>query len=166
MQVSVQITNVFMQLTVVKREESIKGRAMWLCRCDCGALESFSSKQLTTGIRTACIDCQDSGSKSPLHIRLRKYEVAEDGCWNWKGKVNEFGYGAVTVEGRHTRAHRAMFFLLNPKADRSLVVMHMCDNPPCINPDHLRLGTHSENIQDMHNKGRHKNSPKQNKLGG
>lgn len=158
---SVCIGSVFAKLTVLSRQGSVNGRAMWGCRCACGETEVFSSKQLTTGKRTACVNCQDSGSKSPLHVRLRKYEIAENGCWNWTGKKNEHGYGTITVDGRYTRAHRAMFFLLNPKADHSLVVMHKCDNPQCVNPEHLALGTQKENMMDMHSKGRFKGGAKE-----
>jgi hypothetical protein len=47
-----------------------------------------------------------------------------------------------------------MFFMLNPDADTGKVVMHTCDNPQCVNPEHLRLGTQKENIMDMHQKKR------------
>jgi hypothetical protein len=49
-----------------------------------------------------------------------------------------------------------MYFLLHPEGDRSFVVMHKCDNPRCINPEHLQLGTQKENMVDMHEKGRFK----------
>ena len=154
MKSTVNLENIYGRLKVVARSESVNGRAMWECQCQCGDTETLSSKQLTTGIRTACKNCQDSGSKSSLKVRLGKYEVAENGCWNWTGKQNEHGYGVITVEGRYTRAHRAMYFMINPKADTDLVVMHRCDNPRCINPEHLALGTQKENMMDMHAKGR------------
>jgi hypothetical protein len=47
-----------------------------------------------------------------------------------------------------------MFFMLHPDADRSLIVRHRCDNPRCVNPDHLQLGTQKENMMDMHVRGR------------
>ena len=161
MKKTVVVGQQFGELRVVSRNGSNEeGRAMWLCKCTCGTEDVFTSKQLTTGVFRACRNCQDSGSKSPRHVRLRKYEVAVDGCWNWTGKQNENGYGSITVEGTYTRAHRAMYFMLHPDADQSLVVMHTCDNPRCINPYHLRLGTQKENMMDMHDKGLFKGGAK------
>lgn len=137
------------------------GRAMWQCTCSCGENVIATSKQLTKGTVRACKNCQDSGSRSPLSVRLSKYEISPSGCWNWLGKVNSHGYGVITNEGRYTRAHRAMFFMLNPDADSSMVVMHRCDNPRCVNPDHLALGTPRDNVLDMHSKGRFKGGAKQ-----
>lgn len=157
MRPSVQINDVFNQLTVLERAgANSEGRALWKCRCQCGTHVVTTSKQLTCERVRACTDCQDSGSKSPLSVRLKKYEIDKNGCWNWTGKQNEHGYGAITVDGKYTQAHRAMYFMLNPDADKSMVVMHKCDNPRCINPDHLQLGTVRDNIMDMHNKGRFK----------
>lgn len=151
---------VFGELRVMERQGSNKeGRATWVCLCSCGGKDLFTSKQLTTGAFRACRNCQDSGSRSPLGARLRKYEVAPDGCWNWTGKQNKLGYGVMRIGGKHTRAHRAMFFMLHPGADRALVVMHKCDNPRCVNPAHLQLGTQKENMLDMHAKGRFRGGP-------
>lgn len=148
-------------LSVVDRAGSSEdGRAIWNCLCSCGNQVVATSKQLTKGNKRGCTNCQDSGSKSPLHVRLTKYVVSDTGCWNWTGKQNENGYGAIRVDGTYTRAHRAMFFMLNPLADKALVVMHTCDNPQCVNPDHLRLGTQQENMLDMHIKGRFKGGAK------
>ena len=148
----------FGSLVAVSRAgTSHEGRALWKCRCDCGATLTATSKQLTRGHKTGCGACQDSGSKSTLAVRLRKYEIdPATGCWNWTGKQNKLGYGCITVEGVGTRAHRAMYFYLHPSDDKSKVVMHMCDNPRCVNPKHLKLGTQRENMMDMHSKGRFK----------
>lgn len=87
-----------------------------------------------------------------------------NGCRIWNGKKNQHGYAVCKVDGKQSRAHRALYFLLNPDADRSLVVMHTCDNPACVNPAHLKLGTVRDNMLDMVNKGRHNGgAPKGNK---
>ena len=64
------------------------------------------------------------------------------------------GYISVKVKGKNTRVHRLVYELHNGKIDDGLVVMHKCDNPSCINPDHMKLGTHKENMEDKSEKNR------------
>lgn len=89
--------------------------------------------------------------------RLRRNVVITPaGCWEWKLVRNSQGYGNTTV-GSSIRggAHRISYAVFNGPVPQGMVVMHLCDNPPCINPDHLKLGTHEENVKDCHKKGRH-----------
>lgn len=90
----------------------------------------------------------------PLIERIHRQSEPHDSCRIWKGKRNEHGYGVCKHEGKEQRAHRLVYFALNSDADRSKVVMHSCDNPACVNPAHLSLGTVQDNILDMHAKGR------------
>ena len=82
-----------------------------------------------------------------------------DGCWAWTGDKHPFGYGviAIIVNRHRTRilAHRYSFMLHNGPIHRTDVVMHSCDNPSCVNPAHLSVGTQKDNIQDMMRKKRH-----------
>jgi len=85
------------------------------------------------------------------------------GCLEWQGALTSLkpglGYGAVRLPGtrRMIGAHRAMFQLANGVVLASTqFVCHSCDNRKCINPDHLWLGTHADNVRDMHAKGRDK----------
>lgn len=81
---------------------------------------------------------------------VRKDEVS--GCWVWTGTRKEFGYGLFN---RRETAHRASIRLHTGKAPPPRMhVMHICDNPPCVNPDHLRIGTALDNTRDMIAKGR------------
>lgn len=77
------------------------------------------------------------------------------GCWLWLGAASKGGYGTVK-HGHHTRAaHRVSWEVANgTQVPDGMVVMHKCDNPSCINPDHLRLGTQFDNLADMRRKGR------------
>lgn len=78
-----------------------------------------------------------------------------DECWNWKGSSCSSGYGNFSFEG-HTKSHRVSWVLTFRDIPKGLCVCHKCDNPSCVNPYHLFLGTNSDNIKDMWSKGRGK----------
>ncbi len=84
-----------------------------------------------------------------------------DDCWEWQASKNPDGYGNFVHNGYNTGAHRVAYYLTNGKIPEGKEVCHACDNPSCVNPIHLWLGTHTDNIHDMHNKGRARpNAPK------
>jgi hypothetical protein len=75
-------------------------------------------------------------------------------CWLWTGSVCPDGYGVATINKQHKRTHRISWELTHGTIPKGKSVLHKCDNPPCVNPTHLFLGTQQDNITDMDAKGR------------
>ena len=82
---------------------------------------------------------------------------SESECWNWLGSLRA-GYGRISLGAKKdgsTSSHRFSWELHNKQSiPNGMVVMHSCDNPKCVNPNHLNIGTHKDNTQDMIAKGR------------
>ena len=105
--------------------------------------------------------------KSRLALVDRFWSKVEKGdgakCWLWTAAVNDAGYGIIGIGGRRDgveRAHRLSWMLYHGPIPAGLVVCHRCDVPACVKPEHLFLGTLSDNHQDMRAKGRHSNPPR------
>lgn len=82
----------------------------------------------------------------------------ESGCWEWQAGRNEHGYGLfATRRSGRSRAHRVAYERFVGPIPEGLHVLHTCDNPPCVNPAHLFLGTVKDNSKDMMRKGRNRN---------
>ncbi len=125
--------------------------------------------------RQVGVRCDVQRCLNPAHLYLRPFgddaarlwslvkKAEGDACWEYQGMLNDRGYGCFTMKGRKVQAHRVAWELANgpiPKDGVELCVCHRCDNPKCVRPDHLFLGTDADNIADCVAKGRNSRGPK------
>jgi hypothetical protein len=89
----------------------------------------------------------------PLEIRFWSKVNKTDNCWLWLAGKDKDGYGLIrNNQGVHERAHRLSWTMHRGAIPNGMQICHECDNPPCVNPDHLFLGTHQDNVDDKVNK--------------
>jgi hypothetical protein len=78
-----------------------------------------------------------------------------DACWPFQGCRDKWGYAHTAIKHKRVQAHRKAYELSVGEIPAGMCLLHSCDNPPCCNPKHLRLGTNAENVADKMRKGRH-----------
>lgn len=102
------------------------------------------------------VKCRGQSQVAQRSVRFwkRVERAGLDDCWPWMGRRTPRGYGEFGTAERPERAHRYALMLSGVDVPAGMVVMHLCDNPPCCNPRHLKVGTNLENNRDMIAKGR------------
>lgn len=164
------------RLLVVRRAKNAPdGDAQWLCRCSCGGTAVVRGRLLRKGKTRSCgclrLDALELANEKAhgtvlQGARSRKRwgphaprfwgRVDKSGdCWLWTGGTSSGGYGAATwPNGQQTTAHRVSWEITYGPIPDGMQVLHRCDNPACVRPDHLFLGTQQDNMDDMIAKGR------------
>jgi len=98
----------------------------------------------------------DAKKDKPLHLRFWEYAGVSDGnqCWKWHGTTDDRGYGRISFRTQKIKAHRVSYELRYGPIPDGFVICHACDNPNCVNPNHLYADTQKANMQDASRKGR------------
>lgn len=143
------------------------GNNALVCRCECGGriIVSFSNLRIGRVKSCGCIIPDHSKPHTLAQSKRSFFRKVNRGnhnsCWEWMGGKNRDGYGTAVFLSRHYGAHRASWMIHNGPIPKKMSVLHRCDNPGCVNPDHLWLGTQADNVRDCKAKGRirHKLSP-------
>lgn len=139
-------------LTVINRVENPKRKERkWKCKCTCGGTTSVVTYDLTSGHTKSC-GCVHG--LTPKKYIKSKTKTDDNGCWIWIASSRRRGYGIVSLNKKQWIASRLSYSLFKGEIPEGMFVCHHCDNPRCINPDHLFLGTAKDNGVDMANKGR------------
>lgn len=93
---------------------------------------------------------------APLSKRVEAHTsyVPICGCWLWTGALNNMGYGMLMVNGKRVLAHRASYEVNVGPIPEGLFALHECDTPSCVNPNHITLGTQTDNMRQASQRGR------------
>jgi hypothetical protein len=147
----------FGRLTVIK----YAGNEKWSCLCVCGKTTTVRRQNLFRKYSSSC-GClkvpNDYQYPTVLRNRiLNSIDINPNGCWDWNKARNRQGYGAMSYRTKAgQRANRISYMVFKGEIPEGMLVCHTCNRTCCVNPDHLYLGTHTDNMNDL-KKSRKKN---------
>lgn len=121
----------------------------------CGITFYKNGNQIAKFCSLRCKGIASRGERTDLRERFYGKVKKTATCWLWTAATNDLGYGKIRIKGRNEKAHRVAYNLEHGDLSLTDVVLHLCDNPTCVNPKHLQKGTQQENISDMRAKRRH-----------
>lgn len=152
------------RLTIVEYAGQARFKhALWRCQCECGTVKVLLGYTVTNGNTKSCGQCgsrgrsSDSAPRDAQHFRdkLRASSIVNsNGCWVWQKAKIRTGYGRISVNRKLVYTHILSHRLFKADVPAGMCVLHTCDNPSCVNPEHLFLGTQQDNIKDKMAKGR------------
>jgi len=140
------------KLTIINYSHSKNGK-FWNVKCECGnekivSTSHFNQKQFYP--KSCGCSLYPKDYKQLFLNNVNK----TDSCWIWKGKIKSNGYGIFSIKKKENYAHRLSYLIHKGEIPSGKFICHSCDNPPCVNPDHLWLGDALSNNQDRIKKGR------------
>lgn len=134
-------------LTVKKQAKNKHGSTYWVCQCTCGKLKIYRGDFLKKGAATSC-GCKH-GLDIKEYIKSKVKINTSTGCWEFQGFRNKEGYGRMGWRGKQWSAHRLSYVIFNGSIQDTMQIQHICNNPGCVNPKHLKEGNPSQNSAYM-----------------